>query len=631
MTYAFMGKILRVDLTHGQLRDEDTRLDWAQSFLGGSGLATRYLFDLAPRGVDPLGPENPLIFMTGPLTGTASASASRYSVVARSPLTGIWGQANSGGSFGPALKRSGYDGIIFEGCSPAPVYLHIHNGQPELLDASQLWGKDVMETDDMLQAAHGESLTVACIGPAGENLVRYAAIMNNKHRAAGRCGLGAVMGSKRLKAIACSGKTSIQLANTSEFHETARRQIELLDESILKVGFESFGTNMVSDMVNVRGGYPSLNWQQGVYEEIESVNAQALTDGVLVDGVRCFACPVACGRGTEIRQGRWQGNSGEGPEYETTNTLGPLCGISDINEITMANYLCNQLGLDTISAGSSIAFAMECFEKGLLTPEQTGGMQIRFGDADLVLELLKMISTRTGFGDLLAEGSRRLAETLGGETSHFAMNVKGLELPAYDPRAAKICGVGYVTANRGGDHITGYVQGPTFIDLPFLLIDDSSIQDPFKADPKENQVLIDLENALTALDAMGGCKFMGILLSAEDLTGLISSATGWDFDVAAFRQAGERVYNLARAYSALEGLTRQDDMLPGRLLEDPLPSGPAAGMVIERETLEMMKDAYYELRGWDQATGTPTSRKLHELDLDFLIDELWGQPAQPGR
>jgi aldehyde:ferredoxin oxidoreductase len=629
MTYAFMGKILRVDLTRGELWDEDTRLDWAHSFLGGSGLATRYLYEIAPRGVDPLGPENPLIFMTGPLTGTASASASRYSVVARSPLTGIWGQANSGGSFGPALKRSGYDGIIFTGISPTPVYLRISQGKPELREAAHLWGKTVAETDDILQAFHGEPLTVAAIGPAGENLVRYAAIMNNKHRAAGRCGLGAVMGSKRLKAIACSGKAPIKLAHEADFHQTARRQIELLDESILKVGFESFGTNMVSDMVNVRGGYPSRNWQSGMYDEIESVNAQALTDTVLVDGVRCFACPVACGRGTEIREGRWQGQQGEGPEYETTNTLGPLCDISDINEITMANYLCNQLGLDTISAGASIAFAMECFEKGLLTTEQTGGLQIRFGDIDIVLELLKMIAIRQGVGDLLAEGSRRMAESLGGDARHFAMNVKGLELPAYDPRAAKICGVGYVTANRGGDHITGYVQGPTFIDLPFLLVDNSSIKDPFTADPAENQVLIDLENALTALDALGGCKFMGILLSAEDLTGLVSSATGWDFDVHAFRQTGERVYNLARAYNALEGLTRQDDSLPGRLLKDPLPDGPAAGMLIDPDTLEMMKDAYYELRGWDPTTGIPTPDKLHELDLDFLIDELWGSQTTP--
>jgi aldehyde:ferredoxin oxidoreductase len=623
MTYAFMGKVLRVHLTRGEVWEEETRLDWARDFLGGAGLATRYLYDLAPTGVDPLGPENPLIFMTGLLTGTASASASRYSVVARSPLTGIWGHANSGGSFGPALKRSGYDGIIFEGSSPSPVYLEIINGQARLKSAEHLWGKTVTETEDLLQDSCPQTMTIASIGPAGESQVLYAAIMNNKHRAAGRCGLGAVMGSKRLKAIACSGKAQIQLADADGFHQTARRQIELLDESILRVGFETFGTNMVSDMVNVRGGYPTRNWQSGVYDEIESVNAQALTDGVLVDGVRCFACPVACGRGTEIREGRWAGMRGEGPEYETINTFGPLCGVSDINEITRANYLCNQLGLDTISAGTSIAFAMECAEQGLLTPEQTGGIEIRFGDPDVTIKLLELISTRQGVGDLLAQGTRRMAKILGQGSSHFAMNVKGLELPAYDPRAAKICGVGYVTANRGGDHITAYVQGPTFIDLPFLLIEDSTIKDPFTADPSENRVLIDLENALTALDCLGGCKFMGILLTAEDLTGLVSGAAGWDFDTSAFRKAGERVYNLARAYSNREGLNRQEDALPGRLLHDPLPDGPAAGMLIDPPTLEMMKDAYYEMRGWDLPTGIPGPAKLHELGLDFLVSDLW--------
>ena len=623
MIYALMGKILRVDLSQGRLWEEETRLDWAQQYLGGAGLATRYLYDLAPPDIDPFGPENPLIFMTGLLTGTASASASRYSVVGHSPLTGIWGHANSGGSFGPALKFSGFDGIIVQGISPDPVYLLIVDEKAEQRAAEGLWGMTTSQTEDTLQAWHPERLTIASIGPAGENLVRYAAIMNNKHRAAGRCGFGAVMGSKRLKAIACAGKKTIALHNAPAFHETARRQNDLLDESILKVGFEAFGTNMVSDMVNIRGGYPTRDWQAGVFDEIESVNAQALTDAVLVEGVPCFACPVACGRSTEIRNGRWKGQRGEGPEYETTNAFGALCGVADINEITMANYLCNDLGLDTISAGTTIAFTMECSERGLLDSQYNQEIPIRFGNSDVILDLIQKIARREGIGDLLAEGTRRMAQVIGRGAEHFAMQVKGLELPAYDPRAAKICGVGYCTANRGGDHITAYVQGPTFIDMPFLLVDNSSIKDPFTADPEENRVLIDLENALTTMDAIGACKFMGILLSAEDLTGLITSSTGWDFDVQAFRTTGERIYNLARAYSQRQGLTRADDILPGRLLYDPLPAGPAAGMVIDLETLEEMKDAYYRMRGWDPNNGTPTPEKLHELDLDFLIKDLW--------
>jgi aldehyde:ferredoxin oxidoreductase len=622
MTHAFTGTILRVDLTHGTVQPEPTRLDWGRDFLGGAGLATRYHYHEVPQGTDPLGPGNHLIFMTGLLTGTASASASRYSVVARSPQTGIWGQANSGGSFGPALKWSGYDGVIFEGISPEPVVLRIIEGKAELRSASHLWGKNVPETEAALIEEAGQPLTVACIGRGGENLVRYASIMNNRHRAAGRCGLGAVMGSKRLKAVACAGRTPVSLAQPERFRQAVDRQREYMDESVLKIAFETFGTNMIADMVNVRGGYPTHNWREGRFEAIDEVNGTAMTDKILVEGVRCYACPVACGRGTEIREGKWKGHRGEGPEYETTDTFGAMCGVSDLNAITMANYLCNEQGLDTISTGATIAFAMECYERGLLTPELTGGLALKFGDADLIVELVGMIARREGVGALLAEGTRAMAERLGQGSEHFAMHVKGLELPAYDPRAAKITGLGYVTANRGGDHMTGYVQGPTFVDAPFLIVEDSAIRDPFIADPGEAHVLVDLENALTVLDCIGGCKFMGIVLTAEDIAELIAAATGWEFTVQDFRRAGERVYNLARLYCVREGIRREHDVLPQRLMHDPLPDGPAKGMVIDQATLEALKDAYYDARGWDRSSGIPSVDRLEQLGLGDLVAEL---------
>jgi aldehyde:ferredoxin oxidoreductase len=295
-----------------------------------------------------------------------------------------------------------------------------------------------------------------------------------------------------------------------------------------------------------------------------------------------------------------------------------------MNAITMANYYCNQYGLDTISTGSTIAFAMECYEKGILTQDHTNGLELRFGDGDLVVDLVKKIATRKGIGDLLAEGTQVVAEKLGQGSERFAMHVKGLELPAYDPRAAKICGLGYVTANRGGDHMTGYIELPTFIDMPLLLVEDSYIHDPFVADPAEAKILVDLENALTAMDAVGACKFMGILLTGEDITGLISDVTGWDFSVQEFRESGERIYNLARAFNVREGIRREMDRLPARLEEEPLADGPAQGMLIERKTLERMKDSYYEFRGWDLATGIPTPKKLNELGLDYLAGDLWG-------
>ncbi|MCK4897697.1 MAG: aldehyde ferredoxin oxidoreductase C-terminal domain-containing protein, partial [Anaerolineales bacterium] len=292
------------------------------------------------------------------------------------------------------------------------------------------------------------------------------------------------------------------------------------------------------------------------------------------------------------------------------------------DSIIHANHLCNDYGIDTISAGVSIAFAMYLYEKGVLTKDKMG-MEMKWGDSKTVVGLVEKIAKREGIGDLLAEGTKVMSEKLGQGAEHFAMHVKGLELPAYDPRAAKITGLGYVTANRGGDHMTGYVQGPTFIDVPYLIVDDTSIRDPFVADPEEAEVLVDMENALTALDAIGGCKFMGILLTAEEIVALIANATGWEFGVDDFRQGGERAYNLARAFCVREGMNREQDILPARLMEDPLPEGPAEGMVNEREAIEMMKDAYYQIRGWDKATGIPTPEKLQELALDDLIEDLW--------
>jgi len=624
MNFGFMGQLLRVNLSDHKVAVEEINRIWAKQYLGGAGLATKYLYEEVPAGVDPLGPHNKLIFMTGPLTGTASASASRYSVVAKSPQTGLWGQANSGGSFGPALKKSGFDGIIFEGSSPTPVTLQILDGKAELLDASSLWGKTVPETEAALQGGTLQKLTVAAIGPAGENLVTYAAIMNNKHRAAGRCGLGAVMGSKKLKAISCAGSKPVQLADKKRFHEAATKQFSLIDESMLKVGFDTFGTNMVADYVHVRGGYPTRNWQQGVFEGIDQVNAQAIMDTVFVEGTACFACPISCGRSTEIKEGRWKGDRGEGPEYESTNTLGSMCGVSDINAITRANYLCNEYGLDTVSTGATIAFAMECFEKGILTKEQTG-VELAFGNGELVVALVEKIARRDGIGDLLAKGTRAIARELGKGSEKFAMQVKGLELPAYDSRAAKITGLGFVTASRGGDHMTGYIQGPTFIDVPFLIVDDSSIRNPFHANPEEAQVLVDMENALTVLDAFGGCKFMGMLLPVNELIDLYAHATGWTITIEDFRRTGERIYNLTRAFCVREGASRADDVLPERLMTEPLPGGPAEGMVNDREMLELMKDAYYDFRGWDRTTGIPTQEKLRELDLEYLIPDLWAR------
>jgi aldehyde:ferredoxin oxidoreductase len=616
----YFGKLLRVNLTDGKITEEAIPEDMHKKFLGGAGLATKYLWDEVPKGADPLGPENKLIFMAGSLTGVVAPSTGRFSVVAKSPQTGIWGQANSGGRWGVDFKKCGYDGIIFEGVSPKPVYLVVEDNKAELKDAAHLWGKNVPETTDQIKEELSEKFNVACIGPAGEKLVIYAAIMNDYGRAAGRCGLGAVMGSKNLKAIAVRGTQQVPIHAPEEFREHSRKQYELMDDALFKISMQAFGTTVVLDMVSIRGGFPTRNWQKGVFELSDDINGPAISDNILNKNITCFACPVECGRATEIRKGKYAGFKGEGPEYETVGTFGGMCLVGDLEAITMAGYLCNDYGIDTISAGSTIAFAMECYEKGILTDSDTGGLALNFGDADIIVDLVHLIAKREGLGDLLAEGTKKMSEKLGQGSEHFAMHVKGLELPAYDSRAVQMTGLTYATANRGGDHITAYVQGPTFIDAPFLLVDDSEIEDPFVANPDEVFIARDMEDMLNTFDCVGACKFMGLCLDYRDWVKMVNLVTGWDLSTEEYKLAGERTYNLARAYSIREGLTAADDTLPGRLLEDPLPDGPAEGHVNQ---LPILLEKYYSLRGWDKESGKPTPEKLRELDLEEIIPVIW--------
>jgi len=375
---------------------------------------------------------------------------------------------------------------------------------------------------------------------------------------------------------------------------------------------------MVLDLVNIKGGLPTRNWQTGSCSYADDINGPAIKEKILTGRKACFACPIACGRLTEIASGKYA-CKGEGPEYETVGALGPMCDVNDLEAITFANLLCNDYGLDTISTGSSIAFAMECFERGILGRTDTEGLEIRFGDPDVVIALIHKIAKRQGIGDLLAEGTKRVSQRLGQGSEWFAMQVKGLELPAYDCRATQITGLGFATANRGGDHITAYVQGPTFLDIPFLIVEKSTIEDPTAANPAEAEVVKDLEDALTVFDAVGACKFMGMALMAEDVVPVIAHATGWDFQEADFRRAGERIFNLERAFNVREGCTRADDTLPKRLLEEPLPDGPAKGMVVD---LEPLLDAYYQFRGWDKITGIPKIEKLKELGLGEVKDQI---------
>ena len=620
MIYGYMGKILRVNLTTSTITEEFPDEETIRMYLGGAGLATKILFDETEKGIDPLGPENLLIFMTGPLTGTRSPSTGRYSVVTKSPLTNGWGQANSAGFWGRDFKRSGFDGVIFEGIAPKPVYLLTEDGKAELVDAEEIWGKNTSETTRLLKEKHGKKFNVTCIGIAGENLVKYAAIMNdcdeeNWGRAAGRCGVGAVMGSKNLKAIASRGTLTIPIADEEAYRKEAKQRFDWVNQSILKMTLEVYGTATMVDLVSVKGGIPTRNWQTGVFENAEKINGTTINDTILVKRKPCFACPIHCGRIAEIKSGPFK-SRGEGPEYETLCSFGTMCGVDNLEAITLAHFLCNEYGIDTISAGSTVGFAMECYQRGILKSEDVDGMDFSWGNAQLIVDIVHKIGKREGIGDLLAEGTMRMAEKLGQGSERFAMHVKGLELPGYDSRAAKITGLAYAVANRGGDHITAYIEGPAFLNMPFMIVEDADIGDPLKEIPETSLVVKNFEDAFGIFDAIGGCKFMGMVLTAEDWAGLMSTLMGYEYTADDFRKTGERIYNLERAYIIREGFTRADDTLPPRLLEDPMPEGPAEGHVVN---LDVLLDAYYEYRGWDEH-GRPTKEKLEELDLGWLID-----------
>ncbi|MHA2461386.1 MAG: aldehyde ferredoxin oxidoreductase C-terminal domain-containing protein [Candidatus Thorarchaeota archaeon] len=618
--HGYMGKILRINLTTSTITEEFPDDETLRKYLGGSGLATKILFEETEPGIDPLGPENKLIFMTGPLTGTNSPSTGRYSVVTKAPLTNGWGQANSAGFWGRDFKRSGFDGVIFEGIAPKPVYLLTEDGKAELVDAKEIWGKNTSETTRILREKHGPKFNVACIGIGGENLVKYAAIMNdcdeeNWGRAAGRCGVGAVMGSKNLKAIASKGTMKIPIADEETYRKEAKQRFDWVNQSILKMTLEVYGTATMVDLVNVKGGIPTRNWQTGVFENVEKINGTAINENILVKRKPCFACPIHCGRIAEIKAGPFK-SKGEGPEYETISSFGTMCGVDNLEAITLAHFLCNEYGIDTISAGSTVGFAMECYQRGILKDEDVDGMDFSWGNAQLIVDIVHKIGNREGVGDLLAEGTKRISEKLGKGSEKFAMHVKGLELPGYDSRAAKVTGLAYAVANRGGDHITAYIEGPAFLAMPFMIVEDADIGDPLKEIPETALVVKNFEDALGNFDAIGGCKFMGMVLTADDWAKLMSSLMGFDITAEEFRKTGERIYNLQRAYILREGFTRADDTLPPRLLEDPLPEGPAEGQVVN---LDVLLDAYYNYRGWDEQ-GRPTIEKLEELGLEWLID-----------
>ncbi len=606
----FMGTILRVNLTTRETAFEPLDMARAKAFIGGRGLGISYLLEEEDPNCEPLGPDNKLIFMTGPLTGTSAPTGSRYMVTTRSPLTGAVTCSNSGGQFGVVLKRTGLDGLIVEGAASEPVYLVVTEGNVEIRDASHLWGKDVHETTDLLAEAVSRKARVACIGPAGENLVRFASIMNERDRAAGRSGVGAVMGSKKLKAIVAHGSKAIPSHDPKSLHKIAREFLGGFKEKHKDTppALRTYGTAVTIAGTQAIGVLPTRNFQEGTFEDWESISGEALTEEYLVRPKACFSCPIGCGRVTEVPEGPFEGK-GEGPEYETTYSLGSDCGVADLAAVTKANYVCNEMGMDTITMGATIASAMEMYEKGILTAEEIG-RPLPFGDAEALVALCTETALRQGFGDRLAEGSLRMCRAYG--HPELAMVAKGQEFAGYDPRGQKGMGLVYATSPIGASHMRGDTAYSEILGVPLLL-------DPLSVDDKP-QLVKDFQDTFFVFDSAGVCVFFSVrnyvttdrALLPNGLLRLLNADTGFDYDMESLMKAAVRGINAERLFLIRAGFTAADDTLPPRILAEPMPSGPAQGQVCE---LDRMLPPYYQLRGWDQ-DGRPTAETLRALDLD---------------
>ena len=559
-------------------------------FLGGRGLGVKLVYDHVSPETSPTSPQNLLVFAVGPLTATSAPTAGRFVVVTKSPLTGTIFDSHAGGYFGPQLRRAGFAALVLEGRAASPVYLWINDGEVEFRSAKDIWGLEVSETTDALLSETDAKAQVACIGPAGENQVNLAAILTDKHRAAGRGGVGAVMGGKNLKAIVVKGSQGVAVANEEALQATVTRTRRLIKkDSITNKSLPVYGTPVLVNLANEYGILPTLNFQEGTFNDAEGVSGEKLLERFFVKRYHCFGCPIGCGRISQV-----QGKEIGGPEYETLWALGPECGINDLEWISLANDRCNELGLDTISMGSTLGCAMELVEKGLLKA------QLRFGETSGVIELIEAAAKRQGFGKELGEGSRVLANRY--NAPELAMQVKGLELPAYDPRGVQGHALAYATSNRGGCHLRAYLIGPEILGSP-VLVDRDRIEG-------KPELVVLFQNLSAAMDSLVLCRFTTFAFSVNDYADLVSAATGLSITNKEFLQIGDRIWNLERLFNIREGFTAKDDCLPPRF-STPLPEGGSRHRISH---LDEMLPKYYKLRGWDKK-GNPTAAHLKQLNL----------------
>jgi aldehyde:ferredoxin oxidoreductase len=603
MVKGFAGGVARVNLTTGEIKKEKINEDWARLFIGGRGYGTKIIYDEVDPKVDPMAPENKVVIAVGPAAGTNAPTSGRTMVITKGAETGTIACSNVGGHFGPQLKQAGYDMVIIEGKAEKPVYLWINEGSIGIRNAGHLWGKKTSEVEEAIKKETDPKARVMNIGPGGVKLSRIADVMFDAHRAAGRSGVGAVLGSKNFLGIAARGTKKVEVADPEATKKAVAQARKMIRESgITGETLPTYGTAVCVNVINEAGGYPVRNAQDAYAANAGVTGGEEIKEKILVKTGACNVCPIVCERITEIKEGKYKGQRGQGPEYETTWSLGEMCGVEDLNAITYAHYLCNEYGVDGIAAGVTIACAMELYEKGYI-PDKDVPFPIRFGDGDTVVELVQMMGEREGIGDLLADGSYRLAEHYG--HPELSMSVKKQEMPAYDPRAFKGIGLEYATSNRGACHVRGYTIRAEVFEWPNGV-------DRLTYEGKAE--LTKYTQDLTAvIDSSGMCLFTCFGLKyISDYGPILRAVTGIPYSDDELMKAGERIWNLERLFNLKAGFTKKDDTLPARFLNEPIASGPSKGEVSE---LDRMLPKYYKLRGWDEE-GRPTREKLEELGLN---------------
>jgi len=624
----YAGQVLRVNLTKHTVKKQALTKKMARGYIGGSGFAARMLYDEIDPGIDPLGPENKIFMGTGPLTGTFWPSSGRYMFATKSPLTGIWGESHSGGHMGPEVKYAGYDAVLLEGRAQNPVYLQIENEEVEIRDASHLWGKDTHETTRILHEDIDKEAQIACIGPAGENLVRYASVITNLYRAAGRAGLGAVMGSKKLKAIAVRGTRPVEVADFDRFMELSEEAHWRILSHPQAQAMSRYGTPLLVGYKQTIGELPTKNHQTGVFPQAEALSAETIRKNYWVKTRSCFACRTMCKKVNTARTGPYAGTLCEGPEYETIMAFGTNCYNADYPSILYANLLCDKYGMDTISTGCTIAFLMECYENGIVNKGDVEDTDLSWGNFDAIIALIHKIAKREGIGNLLAEGSYRAAKKIGKGAKKYALHVKKMEISGQDGRTHRSIGLSHATASRGADHLRSLVTVDQLGYEEVAARRWGSDKLPEVCDPYTEKwkalVVKTTEDVYAVRDCLIQCWYCVSwppVLWIEDFANILPVATGEPAfgKIDELLLIGNRVVNLERCFNAREGITRKDDSLPERFLKEPMPDGPGKGQVVN---LKVMLDEYYELRGWSLESGIPKRETLEKLGLRQEAGEL---------